>query len=123
MGSGKRPARVGELIFREIAYLLMDTLKDPRVRGVTLTGLRLSDDVRQAKVFFSVMGDKEEIEAAQAGLNSAKGFIKREIGKRIRIRYVPELQFFYDATLREGHRMERLLKDIQPSVPEEGGEG
>ena len=78
MLAGKRTLRVGDEILKEIATLLLERVKDPRVRGVTLTGIRLSDDLRLARIYYSVMGDSGVIEAARAGLESAKGFIKRE---------------------------------------------
>ena len=80
MLAGKRSARVGDQILKEIADLLMQKVKDPRVRGVTLTGVNISDDLRHARIFYSFLGDKGNIPRVQAGLDSAKGFIKKEIG-------------------------------------------
>ncbi len=112
MASGKRATRVGDLILREIAFLLLEKVKDPRVRGVTLTGIRLSNDLKQAKVFYSVLGEQVEIEKALKGLNSAKGFIKRQIGTRMELRYVPELLFVHDASLEEGSHLERVFEKM-----------
>ena len=110
---GKRAVRVGDLILREIAFLLLERVKDPRVEGVTLTGIRLSNDLKRAKLFYSVVGDKGKIERVQAGLNSAKGFIKREIGTRMELRYVPELLFVHDSSLEDGSHMERVFEKIR----------
>ena len=110
---GKRSVRVGDLILREIAFLLLEKVKDPRVQGVTLTGIRLSDDLKRAKIFYSVVGDQRQIENAQAGLNSAKGFIKREIGIRMELRYVPEISFAHDPSLEDGSHMERVFEKIR----------
>ena len=110
---GKRAVRVGDLILREIAFLLLEKVKDPRVQGVTLTGIRLSDDLKRAKIFYSVVGDQRQIETAQAGLNSAKGFIKREIGIRMELRYVPEISFVHDPSLESGSHMERVFDKIR----------
>ncbi len=110
---GKRAVRVGDLILREIAFLLLEKVKDPRVQGVTLTGIRLSDDLKRAKIFYSVVGDQRQIEKAETGLNSAKGFIKREIGIRMELRYVPEISFVYDPSLKNGSHMEQVFDKIR----------
>ena len=109
---GRRAARVGEEILKEMAFLILEKVKDPRVRSVTLTGVQLSNDLKQAKVYFSVMGNQEQIAKAQQGMESAKGFIKREIGLRLKLRYVPEMRFIHDASLAAGSHMEHLLDEI-----------
>jgi len=114
MTSGKRAVRVGDLILRELAFLLLEKVKDPRIRGVTLTGIRLSNDLKQAKVFFSVLGEKEDVEKALKGLNSAKGFIKRQIGERMELRYVPEILFVHDASLETGSHLEKVFESLAP---------
>jgi ribosome-binding factor A len=113
MLAGKRAVRVGDYILKEIAVLLLEKVKDPRVQGVTLTGIRLSDDLKAARVYYSVMGAKEEIARSQAGLDSAKGFIKREIGMRAALRYVPEITFVHDPSLEKGSRMDKLFEKIE----------
>ena len=113
MLAGKRAVRVGDQILKEIAILLLNRVKDPRVQGVTMTGIDLSNDLKLARVYFSVMGDKSEIERALAGLNSAKGFIKREIGLRMQLRYVPEIKFLHDASLESGSHLDRIFEEIE----------
>ena len=113
MLAGKRAVRVGDQILKEIAILLLNRVKDPRVQDVTMTGIDLSNDLKLARVYFSVMGDKSDIERALAGLNSAKGFIKREIGLRMQLRYVPEIKFLHDASLESGSHLDRIFKEIQ----------
>lgn len=115
MATGKRATRVGDLILREMAFLLLEKVKDPRVQGVTLTGIRLSNDLKQAKVFYSLLGGKDEAEKALAGLNSARGYIKKQIGTRMELRYVPDILFVYDASLEEGSHMERVFEKIAAS--------
>ena len=119
MLAGKRAVRVGDHILREIAILLLEKVEDPRVQGVTLTGIRLSDDLKAARVYYSVMGEKEQISRSQAGLDSAKGFIKREIGLRAALRYVPEITFVHDPSLEKGSHMDKLFEEIEKA--EEGG--
>jgi len=89
----KRAVRVGDTILKEVALLLLRKVRDPRVEGVTVTGVRMSDDLRQARIYYSVLGEKSRVNRVQAGLDSAKGYIKREIGTRMALRYVPEIKF------------------------------
>jgi ribosome-binding factor A len=122
MLSGKRSVRVGDKILREVAVLLLERVKDPRVRGVTVTGIRLSDDLKVGRIYYSVMGPKDQITRAQAGLDSATGFIKRQIGSRMGLRYVPEIIFDYDPTMEQGSQMERLFEEIRASESEQSNE-
>jgi ribosome-binding factor A len=120
---GSRAGRVGDLMQREIAELLMRRVKDPRVKAITITGVFVSKDLRHAKVYFSLIGDEKSVRLAQDGLDSAKGFIKREIGLRLDLKHVPDIVFKHDPSLEEGSRMEKLLQKIKEhefSSPEEG---
>ena len=110
---GRRASRVGDLLLREIADLLMTKVKDPRVKKTTVTGISLSTDLRYAKVFYSLIGDEREILEAQKGLESATGFIKREIGLRMDLKYVPDIAFRHDRSLAEGDYMEKLLQKLK----------
>ena len=115
MLSGKRSIRVGDKILKEVAVLLLERVKDPRVRGVTVTGIRLSDDLKLGRIYYSVIGPRDQIKRARAGLDSAKGFIKRQIGSRMGLRYVPEIIFAYDASMERGSRMDRLFEEMRAS--------
>ena len=122
MLAGKRAIRVGDQILRGMAELLMLKVKDPRVKGTTLTGIHLSKDLKNAKVYYSVLGGVQAVRQAQAGLDSAKGFIKREIGLRLPLKYVPDITFKHDRTLEMGDHMEKLLmslKEDEKPTPEE----
>lgn len=110
---GKRAVRVGDQILKEIASLLVEKIEDPRVQGVTMTGIRLSNNLRQAKVFFSVIGDKKRVDKAQAGLDSAKSYIKKEIGQRMSLRYLPEIAFLHDNSLERGSHMDALFEELR----------
>ena len=123
MLSGKRSIRVGDKILKEIAVLLLERVKDPRVRGVTVTGIRLSDDLKLGRIYYSVMGPRDQIKRAQAGLDSAKGFIKRQIGSRMGLRYVPEIIFAYDASMERGSHMDRLFEEMRASESGRHAEG
>ncbi|MBW1815876.1 MAG: 30S ribosome-binding factor RbfA, partial [Deltaproteobacteria bacterium] len=102
MLAGKRTDRVGDQILKEIAILLLEKVMDPRVEKVTVTGIRISKDLKSAKVYYSVIGAGDDAARAQGGLDSAKGFIKKQLGLRMSLRYVPELRFIYDPTLAGG---------------------
>lgn len=119
---GRRANRVGDLILREVADLLMTKVKDPRVKKATVTGISVSKDLRYARVYYSLIGDEQEILEAQKGLDSAKGFIKREIGLRMdHLKYVPDIVFKHDPSLAVGDHMEKLFRRLrteEPSDPE-----
>ncbi|MDY0041591.1 MAG: 30S ribosome-binding factor RbfA [Desulforhabdus sp.] len=111
----KRSDRVADLLQREIADLLFRRVKDPRVSGITITGAEVSADLRHAKIFYCVMGspnDEEKLNASK-GLAKARGFIRQQLGKRLHMRYLPELEFHYDASFDYGDKMDRLLKELQ----------
>lgn len=101
------------MILREIADLLVTRVKDPRVRKATVTGVFVSQDLRYAKVFYSLIGSDQEILEAQKGLESATGFIKREIGLRMDLKYMPDIVFRHDPSLAEGDRMEKLFRKLK----------
>jgi ribosome-binding factor A len=117
-----RTLRVGDQIQRDLAELLQFEVKDPRIGFITLTGVEVSPDYSHAKVFFSSMADvatpgtgddvkQREQRAADilAGLNAAKGFLRREIGKRLSIHQTPELHFEYDDSVARGAAMSILI--------------
>jgi len=108
----KRAERVADLIKREISEMLIRGIKDPRIGLVTITRVSLSDDLKVAKVYFSVLGEEEDRQRNLRGLNSAKGFIKREMGKRIHLRYMPEIIFKFDPSLEYADHINRLIKEI-----------
>jgi ribosome-binding factor A len=112
MLSGNRSHRVGDQILREISSLLLFKVKDPRLRGVTLTEVEMSKDLRHAYVYYSLLGKEEQKKDAQAGFESAQGFIRKAVGKKIHVRYVPDIQFRYDTSLEQGQRIERLLEEV-----------
>ena len=117
MESSRRPSRVGDAIRSEIARLLLHKIKDPRVRNVTITSVAMTSDLRRARIYFSVFGDKQQIKEAEKGLASAKGFIRTHLAKELGMRYVPELDFRYDLAEVKREEMERLFKEINDGEP------
>ncbi len=109
----KRSEKVAETIQEIICTILSRGLNDPRIGFVTITGVEVTDDLSLARIFFTVIGDEKVKKDTEAGLNSAKGFIRRDIGKKLTIRHTPELVFKYDTSLDYGSRIESLLKEIK----------
>src|SRR5699024_1420454 len=108
-----RANRVAEQMKKELGDILTRKIKDPRVGFVTVTDVEVTGDLQQAKIFISVLGNEEEKQDSLLGLAKAKGFIRSEIGKRIRLRKTPELMFEYDEAQEHGTRIEKLLRDLK----------
>jgi len=104
-------ARVNSQIQEILAELLSNEARDPRVEGVTITGVQVTQDLSFAKVFFSVLGDGTAQKQAKQGLSSVTGWLRREIGQRAHLRAVPQLTFEFDASLAHGQRIETLLRE------------
>jgi ribosome-binding factor A len=115
---GRRPVRVGEMIRMEISQLLVREVKDPRIGLTTVTEVKMSPDLKQARVYVSVLGGAKERQKTLEGLNSAASHIRHVIGERLRLRNAPELNFCYDQSIEYGARIEELiLKSKQLSEP------
>lgn len=111
MKSTARTRRVADQIQRELAEIIREELKDPRVRMVTLTGVEVSTDLAHAKVYFSALADAAALEEIGAGLRRAAGFLRSALGRRMRIHNIPELTFVHDASVAEGVRLSRLIDE------------
>jgi ribosome-binding factor A len=125
----RRQQKVADLIQAEISTILLRKLKDPRLGFLTITGVKMSPDLKHARVYFSTIGDEERVETALIGLRSASGVIRGHIGRTLDLKYTPALAFFFDESLAFGAHIESRLQElhIQPaekeSEDEEGGEG
>ena len=108
----KRSDKVAETIHELISSILSRGLNDPRIGFVTITAVEVTDDLHLARVFFTVIGDDQAKKESEAGLNSAKGFLRRELGKSLTMRYTPDLLFKYDHSGEYGSRIDSLLKEI-----------
>ncbi len=108
----KRSDKVAEAIHELVSGLFVKGLKDPRIGFVTITGVKVSDDIRHATIYYTVMGSDEAKKSTLHGLNSSLGFIRREVSKELRLRFAPELIFKYDESLEYGNRIDQLLKEI-----------
>src|SRR4051795_5070391 len=107
-----RANRVGEQMKKELSDIIGRKIKDPRIGFVTVTEVQVSGDLQQAKVYISVLGDEEQKENTLKGLAKAKGFIRTEIGNRIRLRKTPEIIFEWDESIDYGHRIDTLLHQL-----------
>ncbi|MDT3670291.1 MAG: 30S ribosome-binding factor RbfA [Aromatoleum sp.] len=107
-----RSQRVAEQIRRELAELIRLEVKDPRVGFITLTDVEITPDYAHAKVFFTSMRGEEGLDEILIGLRRASGFLRRELGKRVRIHTLPELHFQYDSSVERGSRMSQLIDEV-----------
>jgi ribosome-binding factor A len=108
----QRAHRVGELIQHEISALLIRGLKDPRLGFVTITGVDVTPDLHLARVYYTVVGDEAARRATAAGLKSSTPFIRQQLGRQLRMKYLPDLIFEYDTSIEYGNRIESLLRAI-----------
>ena len=113
MSNQLRVEKLQELIKQEVGKILLMDIKDSRIGFVTVTGVEMTSDLREAKIFVSIMGNEEQIKSTWEGLQSALGFIRREIGKRIKIRFTPEISFALDKSLDYSEHIQKLLLKIE----------
>ena len=114
MGTHDRPVRVAHEVQRELGELLARGLKDPRITGfITVTGAKMAPDLKDVTVYVSIHADDAIRERTLEGLRAAAGYLQREIAHRLKLRYTPHLRFAYDASVAQGDRIERLLKEVK----------
>ena len=120
MKSVGRQERVAGRIQQELSALIQKRINDPRLEWATVTGVKMTRDLKIARVYYCVFGEIEKKESVGAAFKQAHGFIKRELAKKLGLRYMPELEFFYDESFDYGQKIETILKDIGPlDGPEE----
>lgn len=113
MAKQLRIEKLQELIKQEMSKMLLKELKDPRIGFVTVTDVEMTGDLREAKIYVSIMGGAEQVKNSLEGLNSALGFIRREIGQRVRLRFTPEISFALDTSLDYGDHIQKLLLQVE----------
>ena len=109
MAAGRRAERVARQVVQSLATIVESEANDPRLVGVTFTGARMTDDLRNVRVFFCVFGDAKAAREAAFGLEKANGFLRRELARRLELRYVPTLAFELDDTVVTAERLEALF--------------
>jgi ribosome-binding factor A len=109
-----RPERVGQEIQAAVADMLTrGDIHDPRIGYITITGVKVSPDLRVARIYYSMIGTDEEKARTQQGLDAAKGYVRREVTSRVKLRVSPEVFFTFDGSLEEGDKIERLIKEVK----------
>ena len=109
----KRADRVNALLQRELAMIISEELRDPRIAFATVTGVEVTADLRSAKVHVSVLGDEEQVRTTLVALNEARPYLRHEIGARTDLRYVPDLTFLSDQTAERAARISTLLREAK----------
>ena len=112
----KRSVRVSDLIKEEVADIIMNRLKDPRLGFITVTEARVSNDLRHAKIFFSVLEDEKKDESLKILTSSAR-FIRSELAKKVRIKFIPDIVFKIDESIEYGAKINKILSNIKSSTP------
>jgi len=114
----KRSDRVGDLIKKEIASMIIQgEIKDPRIGFVTITHVEMTPDLKEAKVYFSQIGNTAQQDKSRSGLNNASGYIRRYLAKRLSIRHIPAINFLFDDSMEYSERIGKVIKEMK-----EGGE-
>jgi ribosome-binding factor A len=114
MTTHSRPERVGQEIQAAIGQILArGELRDPRIGFITITGVKVSPDLRVARVFYSMIGSEKEREETQKGLDAAKGYVRREVTSAVNLRVSPEIFFTFDESVGEGDKIDRLLREVR----------
>ena len=106
-----RSLRIGDQIQRELADLIRNELKDPRIHMITLTGVDVSHDYAHAKVFYTTLHDEADNFLIQNGLDNAAGFLRSQLLHRLKLRVIPQLHFIYDESVERGMRLSRLIDE------------
>jgi len=110
--------RVNHQLKREIGAIIQKELEDPRLEFVTITEADISRDLRHAKIYFSVLGNRQQADISRRGLEGASGIIRKYVGQNMKMRYTPELTFYYDESLQKSARIEETLKEIHDGYEE-----
>jgi ribosome-binding factor A len=117
----RRAERVSNLIRKEISELLQEQVQDPRLDGfISITEVTTSDDLRNTKIYISVLGDEQKKNDALKGFEAAKGFFRNQLSKRLLLRQVPELMFLLDNSIERGNRMVNLIDEV---IARDSGDG
>jgi ribosome-binding factor A len=111
--SVSRPDRVGDQIRAEIASMLTRDVQDPGIGFLTITRVKVTPDLQQARVYYTTLGDEQARRESARALQRASPFLRRQLGRRLRLRHVPDLQFFFDESVEGQDRIERILQDLQ----------
>lgn len=112
MAQGSRPARVGDSIRHELTELIMRQVKDPGIGFITITYVKVTPDLQMARVYYTTIGDDKARAQTRRALDRATPFLRRQVGQRLQLRRVPELEFRFDESVERGDRIERIIQDL-----------
>jgi ribosome-binding factor A len=115
----KRSARVADVIQKELAMLILTKVRDPQLAGVSISRVEVGDDLQNAKIFFTILGDRKAVRAATEGLERAKGFMRTHLARTMNMRYTPTLQFRHDEIAEKVEHLDSIFQEIA----EERGHG
>ena len=113
MSQGSRPDRVADQIRKELSILIARQVQDPGIGFLTVTRVKVTPDLQQARIFYTIIGDEKARKETARALGRALPFLRRQMGQRLRLRHVPELQFMYDETIEQQDRVEKIIQDIR----------
>ena len=113
MPQGSRPDRVGDQLRQELAELIAREVHDPGVGFLTITYVKVTPDLQQARVYYTTLGDEKARKETDRALHRAIPFLRRQLGRRLRLKHIPDLDFFYDESIERQDRIERIVLDIQ----------
>jgi ribosome-binding factor A len=108
-----RSDRVGGQIQKVLSEILLKKIKDPRLENASITNVKMSRDLRIARIYFVVSGNKQSVKQAAKGFESALGFVKRTLARQLGLRYMPDLKFFYDESFEYGSQIDKVLKAVK----------
>jgi ribosome-binding factor A len=121
--TSSRPTRVGDQIRAEISDLLAREVHDPGIGFITVTEVRVTPDLQQARIYYTTLGDERAKRDTERALQRATPFLRRQLGGRLRLRRVPELRFFYDLSIERQNRVEQILQDLNAERAAQAGGG
>ncbi len=108
----KRSTRVADVIRNELSLLIVQRVRDPKLRDISISRVELSDDLRHAKIYFTSLHGSSDVKVLKGRLAKAKGFMRSHLAKQLNMRFTPELHFWYDETVEKVEEIEKLLADI-----------
>ena len=120
MSQGSRPHRVADQLRAEIAELVARELHDPGIGFLTITHVKVTPDLQNARVYYTTLGDAKARRETERALERATPFLRRHIGRRLRLKRVPELEFFFDEAVERGDRIEQILQDLSEERKRDG---
>lgn len=123
MPQGSRPARVGDQIRMELSELIARQVKDPGIGFLTITEVTVTADLQIARVYYTTIGDAKARAQTRRALHRATPFLRRQVGQRLQLRRVPELEFFFDESVERGDRIERIIQELHASEDQAENDG